>query len=462
MKADLSKIQKNYAQAIEEIDGKLAFLTIKEIKVLLAETNLEKTNPSFHQKLQKAISYLKLVAISFISDEEAEKIIQSNYLGSFEIDVSMENLLTSKLFSYPYLVRDEIRKKLKVALSKNEQPLGNLPLKDFVLAFDKEYNPRSRSLSAGKEFAQKSITTSKLNPKEKVILSKVLHTYNYLLCVTLPATGHDLEVLLKSMDTPINASFVHQKEQSKNVPSKISSLPLNQALNDYPEIGEQLVTSARIKIKGFPDLVLPSVKNWVYDYKLSSKDAPDTLLKINNYLFKNANTSQLNEVDRSKLYSIFKAFEEKLPLQVDIANKKIIFPKTNLGDATYDLKQKVETETNFQKNNVTNTHFSSPQKLPSESFSSRQKIKIKPPVKKHFDPTPDPIKEKVHLPSQSMSTNFQDINRHESRNPVSTLKPTEKKLSFSEELHNLRKNNSQSKKNSSDSDVNVVNLKDLQ
>ncbi|MDO8529329.1 MAG: hypothetical protein Q7S18_01535, partial [bacterium] len=57
------------------------------------------------------------------------------------------------------------------------------------------------------------------------------------------------------------------KDESLGVNKNLVDLSLSQALKQFPNFGEQAVTSAPIKLKIFPSPVRPSVKNWIEDYR---------------------------------------------------------------------------------------------------------------------------------------------------------------------------------------------------
>jgi hypothetical protein len=134
----------------------------------------------------------------------------------------------------------------------------------------------------------------------------------------------NLEIAQKISDLVVQR-IVNDDSQEKSYQAQLEKLPINVALQKYTDLGEQLITQNRIKLAVFPDLVRPSIKNWLADYTyvvgVSNRDP----IVRGNYLFKNENTRNLSEKDREKLALILKSFEEKIPLTINTKIKQVLF-----------------------------------------------------------------------------------------------------------------------------------------
>jgi hypothetical protein len=106
---------------------------------------------------------------------------------------------------------------------------------------------------------------------------------------------------------------------------KIENLPITDALERYPAVGEQLITSTHIKLKIFPEPVRPSIKNWLSDYTFTVGVSNYDPIVRGNYLFKSENGLPLSSLDREKLAIIIKSFEEKMPLAINTNTNQVIF-----------------------------------------------------------------------------------------------------------------------------------------
>ncbi|MFA7208662.1 MAG: hypothetical protein WC120_00095 [Parcubacteria group bacterium] len=423
---DLNKIISDSKNAINFWDDTEAKKLLKKIVAFTASQNLSQTNPSTYQKLRKLILYLEIVALPGLSDEKSADILRNHYLESFEIDVPMENRLVGKLFFVPYAARDDLRRILKQALLENKQKLGNLTLGQWIQEFEKTFNIHTRTKSAPVEFVSRHPQAISLNPIEKRSLKEIIHTYDYLLVSTLPTTEPELSEMLANMpDTETSekqdgsarttyAPESYRKSFSGNSTSADTAiLPLGEILKQFPEIGEQTITSNRIQILSFPEPARPSIKNWLADYTSILGNEPHDSIARGNYLFHEKNTQNLNSDDRNRLAYILKSFDEKTPVTVDKTNKQIVFS---------DTSDTSEPEKDIQNTNSQNTPAQKPQTgnyaSPTSkiSFSSPQKLsfeKIAPPAKTAAVPADLPIgnvpkpAQFASSPSGRMTTNQQ-------------------------------------------------------
>ena len=142
-------------------------------------------------------------------------------------------------------------------------------------------------------------------------------------------------ILSKEMNVAFNVAqkiseliiqgIINDDSQEKIYQAQLEKLPIDVALQKYPDLGEQLITQNRIKLAVFPDLGRPSIKNWLADYTyvvgISNRDP----IVRGNYLFKNENTRKLAIQDREKLALILKSFEEKIPLTINAKIKQVLF-----------------------------------------------------------------------------------------------------------------------------------------
>ncbi len=115
------------------------------------------------------------------------------------------------------------------------------------------------------------------------------------------------------------------EEEMRKQQAQLEKLPINMALEKYPELGEQLITSSHIQLKMFPEPVRPSIKNWLSDYTFTIGISNHDPIVRGNYLFKGTNAASLSSQDREKLTEIIKSFEEKTPLTINTKTKRVLF-----------------------------------------------------------------------------------------------------------------------------------------
>lgn len=118
-----------------------------------------------------------------------------------------------------------------------------------------------------------------------------------------------------------------KEELKKRELEYLLKIPLAEALKTFPELGEQIITVQAIKLKSFPEPVRPSLKNWLADYNMVLGFEAHDAIDRSGYLFQNENARRLDAEERQKLAYLLKSLDEKTPIMVNKATKRIIFPE---------------------------------------------------------------------------------------------------------------------------------------
>ncbi len=236
--------------------------------------------------------------------------------------------------------------------------------------------------------------------------------------------------------------------------SQLENMPIELALEKYPELGEQLITSNHIKLKVFPEPVRPSIKNWLSDYTFTVGISNHDPIVRGNYLFKSENGRPLSSQDREKLTAILKSFEEKTPISINGNTKQVVFaapekreipqrPTMNpgatrnnfepaeiqRGQGNYPTRQTISGgQQRFQTdeeriaawrrdlpqkealrngNTAENIKFSSPQ-----TFSTEKSPEIPKPLQKNY-PAPTPIARINYSTPRPMPKNVVDLKNND-------------------------------------------------
>lgn len=150
----------------------------------------------------------------------------------------------------------------------------------------------------------------------------------------------------------------------KNTPvSKIEKMNISKAMETYPEIKNQKLTSYSIEKDG--QLVAPTIGEWIRDYHSAVGAGNRDIMKRSSYLYHSKNVKNLNVTDRQKLSAILKSLDAGLIIKVDTDKKEVIFdlspvenkgrftmPSTNVARNTEDAISQYKTEkTQIIRNN---------------------------------------------------------------------------------------------------------------
>lgn len=115
------------------------------------------------------------------------------------------------------------------------------------------------------------------------------------------------------------------EEESKRV-APVVHLPLLQALSEYEQLGNQLITRERIRVKSQPEPVRPSLLYWIKYYRDELGIGHHDTVQRGNFLFRSDNGKRLSPEERERVSLVLKSVEENMPLDIDTERNEIIFP----------------------------------------------------------------------------------------------------------------------------------------
>jgi len=158
--------------------------------------------------------------------------------------------------------------------------------------------------------------------------------------IFLPLKNHfgNLELLINQWQA--KASSPKYKKQSLNLPKAaikkeeevvakpqtgIIKKDIRSILNEFPEIGRQLIGAQPIKVADFEAPVHPSVKNWLKDYIQQKGAGYHSTMERSDYLYRNPHAQKLDGEDKRKLNQILKSYDENAPLSISLEGKEILF-----------------------------------------------------------------------------------------------------------------------------------------
>ena len=122
------------------------------------------------------------------------------------------------------------------------------------------------------------------------------------------------------------APKAEEQEDVRVSSSEVVSLPLLQALSKYEQLGNQLITNERIRIKSQVEPVRPSLLYWLKYYRDELGVGHHDSVQRGQFLFRSENGKKLSTEEREQVNLILRSVEESYPLQIDVVRSEIIFP----------------------------------------------------------------------------------------------------------------------------------------
>ena len=206
-----------------------------------------------------------------------------------------------------------------------------------------------------------------LDPSEKIIpVSRAIRSYYFgeLTIEDMPfALAKEMNIDLtkaKEIAQAVITKIINDDSQEKAYQANLEKLVIPEALKQYPDLGEQLITENRIKIQNFPEPARPSLKNWLADYVMLIGRENRNAVKRGSYLFQSENGKNLSSSDRQRLAFVLKSLDENTPVTINKNTKQLMFPQLQ-ETSTPAFERSMQTPIE-PKNNIQSVQFSYPQK----------------------------------------------------------------------------------------------------
>lgn len=327
----------------EAVDAVLHFDAAPAYHLLRA---LDKNRDQFeihyekNELLKNEVESLKrklfFVAFPEVSVAEAEKVLTSEVIPFLQSGVDLDDRFSVRSVFTAYGEHENERKILKEALLKNREKIGSMGIGEWLQAFDRMYTPLTRNENAVLDFLTREQKVAALQKSEYEMLRIILFVYEKWLATGrlsiydvafMNRAGGKFEVGMK-IDPAISGTFATKNVSmtSRQKESAAISLPLLQALSKYEQLGNQLITSERIKVKSQTEPVRPSLLYWLKYYRDELGIGHHDSVQRGQFLFRSENGKKLSSEERERVSLILKSVEEDLPLQIDIVRNEIVFP----------------------------------------------------------------------------------------------------------------------------------------
>ncbi len=136
-----------------------------------------------------------------------------------------------------------------------------------------------------------------------------------------------VEFIQKEIMTLKPKARVEEQDEmkSQSQPATVR-MPLLQALSKYEQLGNQLITSERIRVKSQSEPVRPSLLYWIKYYRDELGIGHHDTVQRGDFLFRSENGKRLSAEERERVNLVLKSVEENFPLEIDTERSEIVFP----------------------------------------------------------------------------------------------------------------------------------------
>jgi len=189
-------------------------------------------------------------------------------------------------------------------------------------------------------------------------------------------------------------------EEEKKQAAVTVRLPLLQALSKYEQLGNQLITRERIRIKSQSEPVRPSLLYWIKYYRDELGVGHHSTVERGNFLFRSENGKRLSPEERERVNLVLKSVEENFPLEIDTEQSVIVFPTFVAPQAPRPVSPVIPSQ-NSASHFGTVTHVpetGTPGQSGTLSFSSKHVLpaeKAQAAPQERVMPEPQPLSPKM-------------------------------------------------------------------
>jgi hypothetical protein len=310
-------------EAVSHWDALPAWNIYKELEVFLKGLPKEQgQSPVLAEEIVVLKRNLLMVGFPVLPQTEAEKIYREHILDFFRVDVDFKERLSTRYIFDGYGGKEEDRKRLLAAVLQNSERLGQFTIGEWIKLFEQRFKFETRNKKTATLFLTQTSEAASLGKNEQVILGKILAVYDEYIC---REAIDDLDIA-STEEQPSRTSNGRPSNASVSDAIRITSLPLLQALSKYENLGNQLITGERLKIKSQAEPVRPSLLYWVKYYRDEMGIGQHNSVERGQFLFRSENGRKLSAEERERVNLILKSIEENFPLSIDPGRQEIIFP----------------------------------------------------------------------------------------------------------------------------------------
>ncbi len=161
---------------------------------------------------------------------------------------------------------------------------------------------------------------------------------DYLLTQIAGMTDENSRNIVNAIFSKIVNAEMLKEGFYEQLQAKNTHITIETALNKYPNIEEQLISSAPLKLRISPEPMRPTVKNWISDYHEQMGPGKHGTFDRGNYLFHSENTKALSSVERQKVSTILKSLDENTLLTIDPEKQEVVFEADSDSNLRIDTR----------------------------------------------------------------------------------------------------------------------------
>ncbi|HWQ59893.1 MAG TPA: hypothetical protein VN420_01950 [Candidatus Fimivivens sp.] len=115
-------------------------------------------------------------------------------------------------------------------------------------------------------------------------------------------------------------------EEQALVEASREKLPLLSAIGKYPRLGEQQISTERIRVKNQSDPARPTLANWIRVYRDELGIGYHDPMTRGKFIFDSENGKRLKPEERERLNVVLRSIEENVSVDIDPEKPEIVFP----------------------------------------------------------------------------------------------------------------------------------------
>jgi hypothetical protein len=261
---------------------------------------------------------LLLTAFPDLPEELATYVLQGltrQFLLGNEYQMSAQDKIEARLVFAGYGSYEQTRLFMRDALAESSMLVAGRNIQEWFTRYENfQTTVESRKLQ---EFLLREVdksSISEIDSQELEILLDVYREYlQYPVFNIYDATSFEVAA------TQAQRLDVLQKNNS------LEKLTLLKALSKYSDIGSQVITEERLKLKGQVEPVRASLTNWLKVYRDELGIGHHDSVTRAKFLYESSNTKKLSPEDREKVHALVRSLEDEELLAIDTKSRTIIF-----------------------------------------------------------------------------------------------------------------------------------------